>query len=243
MTERRMRRISTCWLVLGCLLVATTGMVSEAAADERERTALMEFKLGPVHPMVDQEFDNGPYQSFFGGDSMLYGEFELDYHLWQGFGTLSLGLHGGYGRVSGVMRDQEGQEVDTDDRSALRNIPVKGSLVYRYDYSAHNHNIPLVPVGKAGLNYNFWRVTNARGNTMEVDDQRAVGGRAGWHATLGLHLHLDFIDPSSAAAFDMSWGIANSFLFAEYTWHRVGFGTAGIDLSSNHWAAGLAFEF
>lgn len=234
-------------------LCATAMMMlfsAQAAADSPTR-GFMEFKMGPYLPQVDNEFDaNGPYQEFFGNSSMVYGEFELDYHLWQGIGKLSLGAHAGYGRVRGRLHlsgDEDaaiaaGEEVS--ERATFRIIPIRGSLIYRYDYSAHNHGIPLVPVVKAGLNYNFWRVAEPNGDTAEAEGRMASGGRAGWHVTAGLHLHLDFLDRRSAAAFDMSWGIRNSYLFGEYNWTRVnGFGSEGIDLSANHWSIGLAFEF
>lgn len=233
-------------VVAAASLLLSGGAATEAHAydDDQPTSGMMEFKLGPYFPQVDAEFDNGPYAQFFDNRSMLAAEFAVDYHLWRRFGTLSVGAHFGYSRVSAPMIDQEGEVVDSQEQASFRIIPLKASLVYRYDYSAHEHGIPLVPVGKIGVNYNFWRVTDPGGDTMQADGQRAVGGRAGWHATLGLHLHLNFFDPTSAAALDLNWGIPNSFLFAEYTWTRVdGFGTPGIDLSANHWAAGLAFEF
>lgn len=231
-------------VIASSLAVLATGLDDvEASHGDDETRGMMEFSLGPYHPMVDAEFDNGPYGQFFDSRSMLYGEVQVDYHLWQRIGKLSLGVHAGYARISGSMRDQDGEEIDADERTAFRIIPVKTSLVYRYDYSAHHHNIPLVPVAKAGLNYNFWRVVDPAGDTADVDGARGSGGRLGWHATLGLHFHLDFLDPSTAAAFEMTWGIANSYLFAEYTWTRVGAFADGINLGANHWSAGLAFEF
>lgn len=239
------RRIAAACVAFVAAAAMMLGAVGEAQANyEVDTSGMFEFKLGPYHPMVDQEFgDDGPYEAFFGNRSMFYGEISYDYHLWREFGTLSVGLHAGYGRVSATMVDEEGTEVDSDDLSALRNIPLKTSLVYRYDYSAHNHNIPLVPVVKAGLNYNFWRATDASGDTQEIDGQRGVGGTAGIHATLGLHLHLDFFDPRRSASMSYLWGVQNTFLFAEYNWTRTDVFGDGINLGSNHWAAGLAFEF
>ena len=240
---RRIAKFLTAVVCVGAVMASTVDEASAFGYDEETR-GLFEVKLGPYMPMIDEGLDNDPYDTFFEGRAMLYGEVEYDYHLWRQFGTLSIGLHAGYGRVSAEMIAPEVDDVDIDDESALRNIPLKSSLVYRYDYSAHNHGIPLVPVAKAGLNYNFWRVTDADGETVEIDGQRGSGGKAGWHATLGLHLHLDFFDPRSSASMEMGWGVSNSFLFAEYTWTRIGgFGDGGLDLSANHWAAGLTFEF
>lgn len=239
------RRIVTGLAVLACVAAVTVAAVPTAEAGYEEDTSgMFEVKLGPYQPLVDEEFDNGPYREFFGNNSMFYGELAYDVHLWREFGTLSLGFHAGYGRVRGAVVDQEGRDVEAGDTSKLRNLPLRASVVYRYDYSAHNHNVPLVPVAKLGVNYNFWRVADAGGETMEVDGQRGSGGLAGIHGTLGLHLHLDFFDPTGAAALDFSWGVANSFLFAEYSWTRTSvFGSDRINLGANHWSAGLAFEF
>ncbi len=236
-----LRRVAA--LSCAMAVMALTFADAEAGGDVRETRGMMEYKLGPYQPNVDSEFDNGPYEEFFGGSSMFYGEMAFDYHLWQGVGKLSLGIHGGYGRVSSVARDATtGAEVDSDETASFRIIPLRSSLVYRYDYSALHHGVPLVPVLKGGLNYNLWRVKNPGGDTATVGDTRGAGGQPGWHFTAGIHLHLDFIDPSSAAAFDMTWGIANSYLFFEHTWTRM-LDEERIDLSADHWAIGLAFEF
>ena len=236
----------TRWTCLTTALLLLLGAVPVAAEEIPETTGTMEFKFGPYMPRVDDAFDGtGPYEAFYGNSSMRYGEFAVDYHLWQGIGKLSLGGHLGYGRVRGLVRDETGATLDVDERTSFRIIPVRGSLVYRFDYVALAYNIPLVPVVKGGLNYNFWRSKTPAGETATVNGQRGSGGKMGWHTTVGIHLHLNFFDRSSAAAFDMSWGIANSYFFFEHNWNRVGgFGDeGGLDLSANHWALGLAFEF
>ena len=229
-------------VVVGAVLLSA----SVASAQDQRSRGTMEVKIGPYLPMVDAEFDgNGPYREFFGDQAMLKSEFAVDYHLWQGFGKLSAGAHLGYGRVQGRLLLDDGDALEGGERSTFRVIPVGGALIYRYDYSALNHGIPLVPVLKAGLDYYFWQVTTPAGETaVSGDGARAAGGRAGWHATAGLHLHLNFLDRRSAAAFRLNWGVRNSYLFGEYTWSRIeGFGTEGINLSADHWSVGLAFEF
>lgn len=245
LVHRRRARLGTALLAISALGLAHTAAPATAMAQEAPTNGFMEFKLGPYTPNVDGEFGGeGPYQEFFAGRSMLHGELHADYHLWQGIGKLSLGGSAGYGHVRGRMRSEDGEVVETGERATFRIIPLRTSLVYRYDYSALNHGIPLVPVFKGGLNYYFWRVTTPAGDTAESDGVAAAGGKPGWHVSAGLHLHLNFFDRRSAAAFDMSWGIRNSYLFADYTWSRVdGFGSGGLDLSSNHWSIGLAFEF
>lgn len=235
----------TKWSLATLIVLVGFGVQLGAAHAQSPINGAFEFKLGPYLPAVDEEFGGaGPYEAFFENKSMLLGELEVDYHLWQGFGKLSVGGHIGYGRVRGRMLIDDDEAVDSGDRATFRIIPLRGSLIYRYDYSALNHGIPLVPVVKAGLDYYLWRISEPDGNTAVADGTPAIGGKAGWHVSAGLHLHLNFIDRRSAAAFDLTWGINNSYLFAEYTLSRINnFGGAGLDLSANHWAFGLAFEF
>ena len=50
--------------------------------------------------------------------------------------------------------------------------------------------------------------------------------------------------PGALAYLDMSWGVNNSYFFAEYMITRIdGFGGDGLDLSDDQWMFGLAFEF
>lgn len=242
----RARRAAGPLVSASVVMMAATLWAASASA-QSPANGFFEFKGGAYRPMVDQEFGEGgggPFEAFFGGDSMFLGEVQYDHHLWDGFGKLGLAFNAGYGSVSGRLRMPDGSEVDLSDEARFRVIPLRAGLVYRYDYSALNHRIPLVPKIKAGLDYHLWRVVGADGETAGTDAQRASGGKFGWHVTAGLNFHLDFIDEGSAAAFDMTWGINNSYLFAEYTWANVdNFGGEGIDLSARHFAFGLAFEY
>lgn len=236
----------TRWVVaLGCALSVIAVGATAAAFDDKPTRGTFEFKLGPYSPQVDAEFgDVGPYAQFFGDRSMLYAEVEYDYHLWQGFGTLAVAGHLGYGRVSAPVVDQDGEVIDSEERTALRILPLRASLVYRFDYGLKNYNIPLVPVAKGGLNYYFWRIIDPGGDTPETEGRSASGGMFGFQATLGLHFLLNILDPRRAAALHMHWGIRKTYIFAEYTFSRTGiFSQDAINLSANHWALGLAFEF
>lgn len=233
------------WSLAVIFLAAGLSAQLSAAHAQSPIHGTFEFKLGPYLPAVDEEFGgSGPYEAFFDNSAMLLGELEVDYHLWQSFGKLSVGAHVGYGRVRGRMLLDDGEDVDSGDRANFRITPLRASLIYRYDYSALNHGIPLVPVVKAGFDYYLWRMSDPDGETAVADGVQAIGGKAGWHISAALHLHLNFIDRRSAAAFDLTWGINNSYLFGEYTVSRVNnFGGTGLDLSANHWSVGLAFEF
>ena len=231
-------------LALGCVMAILFASTSAFADDDPTR-GIFEFKLGPYNPQVDAAFESdGPYGQFFGDRTMLYGELAFERNLWQKFGTFAVGGHLGYGRVSAPVLDQDGNIIDGEERSSLRIIPLRASAIYRYDYSARHHNIPLVPVAKLGLNYYLWRVVDAGSDTaVGADGSQGSGGMLGWQATLGLHFDLGVLDPRREASMNINWGISTTYLFAEYTWSRTGMFNDTINLSANHWAIGLAFEF
>lgn len=209
-----------------------------------------EFKIGGFYPSaIDAETGGdgaGAFESFYGADNLVYGEFVYERYLFQKFGKLGLGFHAGYTSKKGEV--QAGSGTTTEDavpgETTFRMIPLRGSLFYRYDYSAIHHRIPLAPIARVGVDYVLWRVLDSDGEVSEVNGESARGGKMGWHASLGLQFMLDYLDPGSAASFDLNWGINNSYLFAEYMITRIDdFGGSGFDLSDNLWMFGLAFEY
>lgn len=232
-------------LVVGVFALLSVSLSSAPAFASSPTYGVFELKLGGYYPSIDNEFSGtGPFETFFGDGQMLMGEFAIDFYLLEGIGTLGLGLHAGYTSKSASVRDRNDMDEELPDSTTFRVIPLRASLVYRYDYSALHHGIPLVPVLKAGLDYHVWMIDGADGETAMTDGKSGSGGRTGWHASVALHFLLDVIDRSSAAAFDLNWGINHSYLFAEYQISKIdGFGSAGFDLSDNQWLFGLAFEY
>ena len=239
-------------LALSCAL-ALSALCGTATAQESPIFGAFELKFGGYTP---SELDGGvpqdaSFDRFFGGESLFISELEIDVYLWQGIGKLGIGGHVGYGSRSGSRKPSQTlapEQMDSFDSSALgdtrfRIIPLRASVVYRYDYSAIEHGVPLVPVVRAGLDYYLWRIDDGD-DVASSGGVAAEGGKSGWHASLALHLLLDVIEPSSAAYFDLNWGINNSYLFAEYMITRIdGFGDQGFDLSDNFAMFGLAFEY
>lgn len=224
----------------------TTGAALAAPAEARADSSISgvaEIKLGGYYPSIDDEFGgSGPFSQYFGTDSLWYFETEWDFYVWDRFGKLGFGLHLGWASVDGNVRDDSGATLPGE--TTFRVIPIRASAVYRYDYSALHHDIPLVPVFKLGLDYVFWRAKDSAGDTSTASGINAVGGTMGFHGALGLHFLLDVIDPASAAYLDLSWGVNNSYLFAEYMVTKIDdFGGASLDLSDNMLLFGLAFEF
>jgi hypothetical protein len=233
---------------LGAAALVSVMMVSASASAETPIHGVAEIKLGGYYPAIDDEFGgSGPFSDYFGTESLWYAEMEWDAYMYQGIGKFGLAGHLGYSSVTGNVKQSEDATTDASGdlgETGFRILPLRVSAVYRYDYSAIHHGIPLVPVVKAGLDYYFWRVTDAAGATSNASGVGGSGGRAGYHASLGLNVLLDVVDPGTAATFDMNWGVNNSYFFAEYMITRIdGFGGSGLDLSDDMWMFGLAFEF
>ena len=235
-------------------------------------TGSFEFKLGAYYPSrIDDQFTNqgrqGAFERFYGKDNLFYGELVVERYLFSRFGKFGLGGHIGRARVKGDVQVAEGAMTDEQEgeegalrevpgETSFRIIPLRASLFYKYDYSAMHHNLPLVPFVRGGLDYYLWRNVDGDGElSQNAEGVVSRGGVSGWHASFGVQLLLDFLDPATAAAFDLSWGINNSYLFGEYLLTRVdGFGRSQFDptrpnesvkinLSDEQWLFGLAFEF
>lgn len=240
---RNLMSAASCLVVLALSLIA----LPSSAAAESTVYGSFELKLGGYYPGIDAEFaGTGPFETFYGSDWRFYGEFVWNWYLLDSIGKLGVGAHVGYTSATGAVKSttdgSQDQEVPGETHFSV--IPLRLSVLYRYDYSAIHHGIPLVPVLKAGLDYYFWEFEDADGETSNYQGTSGSGGKAGWHASFGLNLLLDVIDPASAAYLDMSWGVNNSYFFAEYMISRIdGFGSGGLDLSDDQWLFGLAFEF
>lgn len=231
------------------LLVSTVVSVAPLAAGAESPTwGAFEIKFGGYYPAIDDEFGgSGPFESTFGGKNLLLGELEIDGWLWQGFGKVGVAGHIGYTHVKGgavPSAETTGDELAIEDTTGFTIIPMRISAVYRFDWLAQNTRIPVSASIKVGPDFYRWRITNAAKETATFDGDGGSGWKRGWHLAAGLQLLLDFIDPSAAAAFDLSWGINNSYFFVEFMKTRVdNFGGEGFDLSDDIWMFGLSFEF
>jgi hypothetical protein len=229
---------------IGMLVWMTLLMAPMLATAETPLHGVAEFKIGGYYPAIDDEFGGAsqPFLDVFSDGDLVYGELELDTTLWRGVGTLAAGFHLGYTTVKGNVLSTG--DTSVSDTTSMTIVPLRASLVYRYDYSAKHHSIPLVPVLKCGLDYALWWVDGADGETASFGGNEASGGIMGAHGSVAIHLLLDIFGETSAANFDLNWGVNNSYFFAEYMITRIdNFSTDGFDLSDDIWAFGLAFEF
>jgi hypothetical protein len=218
-------------------------VMEEEVSLSSPRTGGIVLRLGGYKPLIDEEEGLGgtPYRDFFGDESLLLFEAELQRYLYQGIGTAGIGLSAGYGEKFAPARLAGG--APASEQTAIKVIPLGVNAFYKFDYAAFEWGIPLVPYGKLGLIYTPWWITKGNG-TEVVGNVKGSGGKWGWGATGGLAFMLDVLEPRFARDFDSDLGVNHSYLFAEYTYADVNnFGAGGLNLSSRRWMFGLALDY
>lgn len=247
----RKRRRALAPIVAAALLVLS--IVPQQAAAQPVESAItgeLEIKFGEYAPAIDEALgaSGTPYATIFGSGGGFYFEIEYDHFLWREFGSLAVGFSFGYSSVEGKGLLSTG-EASVDDTS-LNMLPLRTSLVYRFDLLEKEYSIPLVPYMKAGLDYYLWWINSAAGiatyrnpDTDQIDEGR--GGTFGWHAGAGVKFLLDVLAPTMSRGLDVTAGINDSYLFAEWLMAEVDdFGSdASFDFSDSTFLFGLAFEF
>jgi hypothetical protein len=227
--------------------LASADVFATQRLGETPRDWIVEVNGTSFYPDVNKEASlNGaqPYTDAFGQNRMWLFGAELEYELWQGFGTVAVGGAVGYANVYGHGH-VAGTGEPAPDITTLRTVPVRLLVSYRFDYLARRWGIPLVPFGKIGPADTFWWATNGTGDVSSFPDgSKAYGGKWGYELTGGLALELNFFDRELGDDFDRDFGVNSVYLHAAYTLLSANnFGRPGLDLSSRAWVFGLGFEF
>jgi hypothetical protein len=251
-------------LAIGMLALALTAAAprsaaaqsfdSEASIVEGEHTTrspqqfAVELRFGPYKPNVDGEFNGArhPYRDFFGDDSHLLTQLEVDYEFFHGFGTLAAGIGAGYFSVTGKSPVASGTGELSADTSTLKVIPFSLSAVYRFDRLLETRHFPLVPYGKLGLDYAYWQITDGNGDiATDGNGGRGRGGTLGWHAAVGMAFVLDMFDPEAARDFDADLGVNHTALVFELSHADIsGLGQSNrLHLGDTTWSLGLLIQF
>ncbi|MCS6799819.1 MAG: MXAN_2562 family outer membrane beta-barrel protein, partial [Myxococcota bacterium] len=238
-------RASTPGVVL-VALVATVSVADGAAAqsywDDQdhgrrsigspERFAI-ELRLGTYEPDVG----TGAFQETFGDDDGPLLALELDAlplrlpHV----GLLGVGLGAGWTLYTG-RGFESGSSNRVSERATLYLLafPVLGVL--RVDGLAREVGIPLLLVGKIGLDAIYW-------SSSVGERDEASGWSTGLRWAVQIGLDLDFFDRAAARALDEEWGINHTFLFFELFGSSAG---GGLPLGPDGglaWSAGLGATF
>ena len=231
---------------LAVLLLACAAL--PAAAQPSPRWGAAEFSLGGYRPSIDREFGgNGPYSTAFGGRRNLFFRADLAKSLLTGYGELDVGIGAGYWEKYG--RGQLPTGGGSSDSTALKIIPTRLSLTYRFDQLAEQFRwLPIAPYVRASLDrYNWW-VNNGSGDTAKSGSRSGYGATNGYSLSAGIAVLLDSIDPTLAREADRDTGINHTYLFIDFTksWIKDFGSSRSWDLSDDrnvNISGGLLFVF
>lgn len=254
-----------CAALVGAALLVAAPPTAEAQSPINGN---LDIQFGPYYPRIDEEFSGGegPFEQTFGTDNRTMLQLDAVYYLWQGHGKLGVGPTVGYTRFNGNAEirnggsdggdgtnggdgmnggDGSGEDgVNLEEETRFTVFPLGLIGAYRWDYPATEWGIPLAARVEGGFDYYLWRVADENGDVVQSGEFQGSGGTPGFHASLRGELLLDWLDSKSAAQFDYSWGVNNTYFLVEYTFSQVqDFDGEGFRLGHNSWRLGLAFEF
>jgi hypothetical protein len=219
-------------------------MTSATALADSPRYSTLELKLGNYFPLIDSEkgLHGQPWAETFGGNAgMLRFDMDMEGFVYQGWGSLAMGIGIGYGEKFADAHDDTGAKSPV--QAGMRFYEVRAVVEYRFDTPALKWNIPLVPYVKAGLSMDPWQA--AVGTNVEATPSGLYGQgiRYGYFFTGGVSLMLDFLDQQATRDVDAEIGINHFYLFVEYNFQQVdSFGAPGLDLSSRRLMFGIALD-
>jgi hypothetical protein len=232
---------------------AQTTILHDSESYRSPQRWVLELRFGPYSPDVDSEFEGTktPHRDFFGGKRRLMTQLEIDYQIFQGFGSVALGVQLGYFRENGLaFREPPAGEMASarsGDNSRLSLYPFALLAVYRADQLWRRARIPVVPYAKIGLSYTLWSVYDGNDKVAESLEPkgRGRGGTRGWQAAAGASLVLNVLDPGASRELDSETGINNTHLFFELArFAASGLGEENrLRVGDTTWLMGLAFDF
>jgi hypothetical protein len=215
-------------------------------SDASPQHAAFEVRFGPYNPKVDDNLGSPVYANFFGDTNRYMFGIEGDWQAWRApyVGSLGVGLGWGYTQMAGTNKAQFIVDGETPPRiaqeSTLNIMPVYGVGVLRVDTFARNFHVPLVPYAKFGLSWAFWWVNDGLGTATNDIGEKGRDVSVGYQAAIGGMFLLDILDPAAALSADVDSGVNNSYLFFE--WSMSNYGGDQMNVGSNNWVTGLAFE-
>jgi hypothetical protein len=216
-------------------------------SDVSPQNAAFELRFGPYNPKIDDNLATPQYDSFFGDTNRYMFGVEVDWQAWRApyVGTLGVGVGWGYTQMAGVNKVElippPGEAApNVAQESTLNIMPVYGVGVLRIDTLARNFKVPLVPYAKLGLSWAFWWVNDGIGTATNDAGVKGKDVSTGYQAAVGGMFLLDILEPSAALSADVDSGVNNSYLFFE--WSMSNYGGDQMNVGSNNWVTGLAFE-
>jgi hypothetical protein len=211
-----------------------------------------------------------PFYDVYGQKHRMLTDIELDRDLWQGFGSVAVGVALGYSEFYGYGMAQStcptGSGLSgncfqqTGVNSSFHILPLRLLASYRFDYFLKDH-IPVVPFVRAGFDWVvYWNAEQSGQVSFDPSgpSNNAIGLITGVEVSGGLQVYLDDIDAVIARDALHDLGIAHTYLMAEYVDTSIENGpsnvfyairTGGgkpppvIDLSAAYFQFGLGAQF
>jgi hypothetical protein len=191
------------------------------------------------------------FAKYFGKDRPLLVALEMERYFSPFIGLLGVYGRFGHWKVNGKSRvcyDAAGATIDCTSETvfdsvtgntptAMEVVPLSVGVVYRFDWFFTEWGVPVVPYGKAALDYYLWWFQSAGKTAQFQTGKDAKGGTAGYEAAGGIAFNLDWIDKNAV--------FLNSALFVEYnrSW-ADGFGDkTKPDMTATQLTLGLTFDF
>ena len=230
----------------------------DARYEDRRPQFGFELRFGPFRPQIGSAGERAAYDAVYSDDDSLFKDrplmkqLELSWYPWTRFGVGGLFFRIGHWRASGTTRDcgdagcEGGGLVGSskgNEKTSLTILPLTVGVVYKFDLLKERFYIPLVPYAKAGFDYFLWFNSAAGKTSVASDGSKGRGGTPGINASVGLALNLDWIEPSAAMSGRSGVGIADTYLFIEYSMAYSGFRSSGLEMSESYALVGLAIDF
>lgn len=239
-------------LALGSAFFSSVALAQESMpvrrtppSDISPQHAAFEVRFGPYTPNVDDSAARPVFSEFFGDDNRYMLGIEVDWQLLRlpFVGTLGVGAGWGYTQFSAPNQIPGGggnfDDPPISQESTFNIMPLYAVGVLRVDVLARQVGIPFVPYGKLGLAHTFWWVDDGI-DTAEINGVEGKDTSTGTQAAVGIMFLLDVLESSAGRALDAEMGINNSYLFFE--WSMSDYGGDQMNVGSNNWVTGLAFE-
>ncbi len=251
---------------LSVLLLATLLMPSKSSHAEFGQLSF--GLLGSMYrPDLDSEKVGDKtifpfYKSFFKKEDALEGPIvpffgiETDLHLFDGYGSLQLGLGLGYSYITGHgLKAGTDGKVDTtasydEVETRLHMYQIRPQLTYYFDYAKEYFPFfPYIRGALIGHGYSFRSDTDEEGDKPPMD---RTGWRFGWQAAVGLMFMMDFLEPGVVRSARGAGFLDHVYLKAELSYTKIdSFGSEGFQFSPKDvmgtsmplmWTFGLVFD-
>jgi hypothetical protein len=204
-------------------IILTIGMLTLSPVSAEEDTRwFLGFKAGYFSPQED-------------GWDDIYGDGNVEF-VGQGGLKISpkwdIGIEGGYFTEKGSSRTPSGG-ISTL-RQKIQLFPLKVFFIFNAIFEKSQL---LVPFAGGGYSHVIF--------LQSLDGQSTISGdRSGFHGRGGLKILLDIIDPVGADAFNIGWGVKNTYFIMEAQYSRADdFGSDSINLGGWSYLGGIVVEF